>query len=99
MSLSSASTDAEVAAAYDDNSSYAADGSLSKCRLFLAAVTILIRRTLEEISRGGLRVRANVEVLRAEKQDAQKWLENHGGDTAVFGPSVLRADLGGMREP
>ena len=42
--LSSSSTLVQVENAYDDNASYAEDESVAKCRAFLTACRILLRR-------------------------------------------------------
>ena len=53
MPLSSASTDAEVWAAYDDNASFEADNSPTKAALFITACTILLRRRPVQVSTDG----------------------------------------------
>jgi hypothetical protein len=78
--LSSASTDAQVLAAFDDAASYEEDGSVAKARGFITAATILLRRFPKRARTG-----ANNEVeldpvtLREQIKDARVWL---GGNAA-----------------
>lgn len=54
MALSSASTDAEVWAAYDDNASFEQNGDAVKAGLFITACTILLRRRPVQVSTDGV---------------------------------------------
>ena len=73
--LSSASTDAEVEAAYDDNASYREDNSVSKARIFGTACLIMARRRELEMWKGDLRLRG--ESLREEGKEAYAWADSN----------------------
>ena len=51
--LTSASTLAEIKAAYADNASYLEDGSATKARAFITACTLLLLRLPKRVSKGG----------------------------------------------
>jgi len=74
--LSSASTDAQVWAAYDDNASYAEDGDTAKCLIFQTACRMLLRRTPKLAAlagRGGHEIQMDVALLREELKAAERW--------------------------
>ncbi len=50
--LTSASTDAQVEAEYDDTASYAEDLSVAKARRFVTACRILVRRYESSMTKG-----------------------------------------------
>lgn len=84
--LSSASTDAEVWAAYDDNASYQEDVSRAKALTFITACRILARRLPISAGRDGQTITR--ETLAGEVKDAQAWLyanpgSSGGGSTRV----------------
>lgn len=74
--LTSASTNAEVEAAYDDNASYAEDNSSVKCQAFITACRFLLRRMFSRSATGG---RANqelefdVNLIQKQLEDAERW--------------------------
>lgn len=72
MSLTSASTDAAVRASFDDNASYEEDGSVSKCKAFITACRILIRREPSNVQKDGEAVSLND--LREMLTEAKAWL-------------------------
>lgn len=83
--ISSISTLPQVQAAYDDNASYAEDGSIPKARAFITAARILLRR-LPDHSTPEASLRFRVDLIQSEIREAQKWLDNRdGGDAAVAG--------------
>ncbi|HYE19923.1 MAG TPA: hypothetical protein VEA69_15850 [Tepidisphaeraceae bacterium] len=94
MSLSSASTDAQVVAAYDDNAGYDVDGSVAKCRLFIEACRIILRR--RPVSQGGGRT-IQYETIREELSAAKEWLQNHSTDSGDSGPRVTRVSFNNFR--
>ena len=74
--LSSTSTDAEVFAAYDDNASYAEDGSQVKAKAFVTACLILMRRRPNFAGMvGGQQV--TFDSLRDDMLRAEAWLDAH----------------------
>lgn len=74
--LSSASTYADITAAYDDNASYAEDGSVTKAKAFVTACRLLIRKSPSEnaISSDRLRLDENLRQYRREMEDAQAYI-------------------------
>ena len=100
-SLSSASTRAEVHAAYMDNASYEEDGSATKCRAFITAVRILLSPQFSPArSRGAGRDAGEVELdylaLKSQLDDAQAWLLAAG--ELLAGTNVKHADFAGFRD-
>jgi len=93
--LSGTSTLAEVQAAYDDNASYAEDGSTAKASAFLTACRILLRRIPTEAGKGSNRVRTdeNLRRIQAELHDAQAWLATHPDAT----DGVMHPDFSSFR--
>ena len=82
-SLSSSSTLAAVEASYDDNASYAEDGSVAKAKAFVTACRILLRRLSPEVGTRESHVRLSPELIRKEMTEAQAWLQaNDTGATA-----------------
>lgn len=88
--LTSSSTDAEVEAAYDDNSSWYEDGSVAKAKAFVTACRILIRRCATAMYHGANRVEFDIPLLRAELEQAAAFVQANGGGT---GPRVTRVDF------
>jgi len=82
--LSSSSTLTEIQAAYDDNASYLEDGSTAKCKAFITAVRLLIRRTAQQVSNSAASSSITIDInqYREELRDARKWLAANGGQTA-----------------
>lgn len=80
--LSSASTLAQVQAAYDDNASYAEDNSVAKCKAFITACRMLIRRTPVRAVHGGRgageELESSIELIRKELEAAKGWLAESG---------------------
>ena len=82
-SLTSSSTLAEVEAAYDDNASYAEDGSVAKAKAFVTACRILLRRYPAEAGTRESHVRLSPEELRRSVAEAQAWLRANDMTTSA----------------
>ena len=95
-SLTGNSTLAEVNAAYDDNSSYVEDNSTTKCRAFITAVRILLRRTPSSMQKASNQLGYNVQVLKEELRDAMEWLMARDASFRP-GPDVTVADFRNFR--
>jgi hypothetical protein len=91
--LSSASTDAEVEAAYDDNAPYREDNSVSMARAFGTACVIMARRRELEIWSGSNRLRG--ESLRDEGKEALAWADANDSSRQ---PRLTKADFTRGRE-
>ncbi len=83
--LSYTSSDADVNAAYDDNASYMEDLSIAKCRAFITAVRILIRRLNNKEADQGSSLEKNIADLRAELNSASEWLAKNGNANVESG--------------
>ncbi len=91
MTLTSASTDAEVEAAYDDNADYRDTASITKARLFAQACRLLVRRYTSGVSSDGTSINRNVELIRDELRDVDTWLD--GNDPARSQSSTVVYDF------
>lgn len=79
--LSSASTLAQVQAAYDDAASYYEDASVAKAKALVTAGKILIRRLPIESQIGNRhRVRTTVALIKEEVSSAQKFIARRAGN-------------------
>ncbi len=74
MTLSSASTLAEIQAQYVDNADYASAGSTSKAALFAQACRILVLKLPVQSSKGRHSMQLNAAGVQAELKTAEKWL-------------------------
>lgn len=95
--LNSSSTDAEVAASYDDNASYAEDNSVSKARAFITACRLLLRRRPSSLSQSGRSVAFDAGLIRKEMDEAKDWLSDHSDDEQDAGPRVTGVDFRDFR--
>lgn len=94
--LSSASTLAQVKAAYDDNASYEEVGSVAKARAFVTAARILLRRMPASAGAGGAYVSLSPTTIRDELHAAQTWLASHA-DVDAGGGGVRAISLESFR--
>lgn len=97
--LSSASTTAQVLAAYADNGSYEENDSLSEAKAFVSACRILLSpKHLVSRSasggRSGTEVEYDVTVVEREKDRSQRWIEQKLGESG----NVVHADFSNFRE-
>lgn len=74
MALNSASTDAQVEAAYDDNASYLETNSRDMAAAFVTACRILLRRRAQSYSIAGRSV--SRESIETERDAATKYLQS-----------------------
>ena len=77
--LSSSSTLSEVRAAYFDNASYAEDSSTQKALAFCTACKFLMLYLAKHAGRGGEELDIDVQLIREEKRDAERWLARQSG--------------------
>ncbi len=78
MALTSASTDAQVWAAYEDNCGYAESSSPTMAADFVQAAMMLLRRLPKQMGQQGGSVANNPEMIQAEIQTARQWLAVNG---------------------
>lgn len=93
--LTSASTDADVWAAYDDNASYEEDGSRTKALAFLTACRFLIRRKPKRMFHNQRGSDFDEVAIREEMTAARAWLDLHPASTTA---AVRYGDLAGFRD-
>ena len=72
--LTSSSTDAQVWAAYEDNSAYDLESDATKAREFVQACRILLRRQPRRAGHGGADLEFDVQLFRDELNTARRWL-------------------------
>jgi hypothetical protein len=83
-SLSSASTRQQVLDAIVDNASYLEDNSVAKCKAYITALRIWLRRfAFEESRSGGESLRYNTSNSERDLRDAITWLSNNGGSSGA----------------
>lgn len=81
--LTSASTDAQVFASYDDNASYEEDGSRTKALAFRTACMILLRRRPSLATRGEQQLQ--FETIGKALTDVNGWLESNPATSGETG--------------
>lgn len=86
MALTSASTDAQVWAEFDDNADYEANASRAQCLAFRTACRYLMRRRPTEIGRGNRSV--TMDDLRRLYDDAGGYLKTTTATSANGGSRV-----------
>lgn len=80
LDLTSASTTAQVIAAYEDNIDYDLQGSVSMCKDFIQAARFLNRRAPEEVTHGNQRVKEMVDAIPKALANAEAWLAANDTD-------------------
>lgn len=96
--LTSASTDAAVQAAYDDNASYDEDASVAKAKAFITAARILLRRSYQSLSDGGSSMQQKIDLLKDEIAEAKQWLRDQGEYMDEADEATTFADVSGFRD-
>lgn len=95
--LSSASSLAQIKAAYADNASYAEDASASKAAAFITACRLLLLKLPSRAKQGaGFEVELDLTLIRSEMTEAKRWLDIHGTSSAAGG--VRHADFATFRD-
>lgn len=95
-SLTSASTDAEVWAAYDNAASYEEDSDRSKALAFITACNILKRRLPSSASRAGQSI--SRESLDTDIAAARRWLAANPGTTGAGSTRYRFGDMTNFRD-
>ena len=97
--LSGTSTNADVAAAYDDNACYAETGSLARAKAFVTACRILLHRRPSQMGGLGNARSFDQQLVQKELERAQDWIvarPDASGQTDN-GPRVTRANFSDFR--
>jgi hypothetical protein len=95
--LNSASTLAEIEAAYADNASYAEDNSVAKCRAFITACRLLVLKYPKSTGTPLAELTTAIDLVQGEKKAAEKWLESHDTSGGSAGPRVTRVSFESCR--
>jgi hypothetical protein len=82
--LTSASTDAQVRAAYDNNASYEEDGSVAKAKAFITACRILVHRLPKRIQKSQDIVDLTVTEVQAELKAARQFVASSASSGGGF---------------
>lgn len=101
--VSSASSLAQVRAAYEDAASYEEDASVPKARAFITAANVLMLRLSSEAAEGSERVRLdeNLRQLSQAIDNARKWIASNpdaSGGGAGNGAGVRHVDFSNFRD-
>lgn len=95
--LTSASTDAQVWAAYDDSASYEEDADAAKCKAFITACRIILRRRPQTFGRA--EHSGTFERVTDEMTAARQWLAANPPSTGAGSRTSERfADLSAYRD-
>ena len=97
--LNSASTLAQVEAAYADNASYAEDNSVAKARAFCGVPVLLGYFNTSSRHAVTAQLQTAVDLVQAEKKAAEEWVEAHdtGSTSTAGGPRVTRVSFENSR--
>lgn len=96
--LNSQSTNEEVWESYDDNVSYEEDQSVTKCRAFITAANILLRRRPDRTVIGGTDIQFNAKAISDQLAFARHWVANNAANgTRQSRPSVVHWDISNPR--
>lgn len=93
--LTDASTDTQVWAAYDNNASYEEDSDRTKALAFLTACRFLIRRKPKRMFYNQKGSDFDEVAIREEMNAARGWLDLHPASTTA---AVRYGDLAGFRD-
>lgn len=97
-SLDSQSTNAEVWSSYDDNASYEEDQSAPKCRAFITAATILLRRRPSESIVDGNKQAFDSDVIENALERARSWAAANDTRTVrASRPAAVHWDISRVR--
>lgn len=77
MSLSSASTLAQVQAEYDDTACFEETDDFDAAKRHMTAIRILLRREFKSTAGAGLSVVKNAELLQRELERTHAWIIEH----------------------
>ena len=98
LALNSTSTLAAVTAAYDDNVDYDLSDSVVKCKDFIQACRILLRRQADESQHGDSSVRDEYRKIEARLEQAEAWWATNDSSAATrFAGSVKYPSFEGFR--
>lgn len=78
MTITSASTQADIVGEYLDNLSYDLNSSASQCKLFIAACRALLVMHPSNWEQSGSRIQFNAELWSQQLNEAQNWLSANG---------------------
>jgi hypothetical protein len=97
--LNSASSLAEIKAAYFDNASYSEDADVAKARAFITACRCLLMKIPRRVARGGPaseEIEMEPRLLMDQIAEAKKWLTDNAPSSASDG-AVRFSDFSNFR--
>ena len=100
LTLTSASTDAEVEAVYDDNNSYSdGSGNVAMAQQFKQAAKMLLRRYPNQAAQDGTSIGRNTAGIKAELDAVEDWLQandvnQNGGNVIITDTRLARCPYG-----
>lgn len=94
--LTSASTLAQIEAAYDDNASWFEDKSVAKAKAFVTATRMLLRRIYSGQTKGANSLSFRIDLLQKELDEAMDFVRKHDS-TFLTGPRVTQASFFNFR--
>jgi hypothetical protein len=96
--ISSSSTRQQVLDAIVDNASYLEDESIAKCKSYITALRVWLRRWAFEESRTGTQqLRYNTANAEQDLRDATRWLQARNTNSATNPGSVKQFSVEGFR--
>ncbi|MBW3540758.1 MAG: hypothetical protein KY476_10845 [Planctomycetes bacterium] len=96
--LTSASTRAEVLAAYYDNASYEEDASVAKAKAFVTACRFLLKRDPQRSRHGNSETQLDTSAIRQELEDARAWISAHDTSSAANRGRCLHPSFAHFRD-
>ncbi len=92
--LTSASSNAEIEAAYIDNASYQEDADAVKARAFVTACRVILLKRPQRVGQGNkLNLEYNLELVEKQLQAAQQWLATNPAAQGATNPSIRHPDF------
>jgi hypothetical protein len=97
--LTSASSNAEIEAAYVDNASYQEDADPVKARAFVTACRIILLIRPQRTARGNaVSLEYNLELIKEQLQEAQRWLAANPAALGAGNPAIRHPDFTCFRD-
>lgn len=98
--LTSASSDDDVRAAYEDNASYDEVGDVAMAKAFVVACRFIVNRGCAMVSTNGRTIQYSQELIQKQIEDARRWMVGQptADGTTTDGAGAMYGDFGSFRE-
>ncbi len=97
--VTSASTDAQVKAAFEDAASYREDASVAKALALITSGTILLLREASQMAKGSNSLGYDRTMIERAIREARDYVQNFSTSSADYpGPRVTRSDFRNCRQ-